>query len=39
MIPYNKLNNKILPNYEEKLKPYVEVIQEYEKNIQVNDDI
>lgn len=39
VIPYNKLNNKILPNYEEKLKPYVEVIQEYEKNIQVNDDI
>ncbi|MDD4283070.1 MAG: CapA family protein, partial [Bacilli bacterium] len=36
VIPYNKLDDNILPNYEEKLKPYIEVIKDYEKNIRVN---
>ena len=36
IIPYNKLNNKLLPNYKDKLKTYIKVINEYENNIQVN---
>ncbi len=39
VVPYSKLNNDILPNYEEKLKPYIKLINEYEENIQVNSEM
>ncbi len=36
VIPYSKLTDIILPNFEEKLQPYIEVIKKEEETIKVN---